>query len=135
VDIAALTAFLAPCLPALLHAGQSVLDDVVTRVGADAYRHAEGLWQRLWPRLREKPAADEAARDVADRPDDTRMHAALEVQLEKLLTSDTTLAAEIAQLFEQAKAAGVVAVGERSVAVGGDVSGVIVTGDSSSVER
>jgi len=135
MEIAALASFLAPLLPSLLHAGQSTLDDVVSRVGAEAVKHAEGLWARLWPKIQEKPAAEEAARDVADRPQDARAQGALELQLEKLLASDTGLAADVERLWEDAKAAGVVAVGERSVAVGGDVSGTIVTGDGSSVER
>jgi hypothetical protein len=83
-----------------------------------------------------KPAALEAARDVAERPDDERPRAALELQLEKLLAERPALLDELAPIVKDAVAAGVVAAGERSVAVGGNISGgVIVTGDSAVIRE
>jgi|GEM_PF-1441011 len=63
---------------------------------------------------------------------------ALRVQIRKILQEDETLAAEIARLWGEAQASGVTvtAAGNRSVAIGGNVSGsVIVTGDKNKIER
>lgn len=133
MDLSALTAFLAPCLPILLKAGQGVAEELTAGVGAEAAEHARRLWERLRGKIAAKPAAEEAALDVAERPDDGRALAALELQIEKLLAEDEALAAEIEQLWEAAKSAGVVAAGERSVAVGRDAGGTIVTGDSNTI--
>lgn len=133
MDLTALTAFLAPCLPILLKAGQGVAEDVARDVSAEAVQHARRLWERLRTRIAGKPAAEEAARDVAERPDDERARAALELQIEKLLAEDRELAAEVERLWEEAKGAGVVAAGERSVAVGRDATGTIITGDGNTV--
>lgn len=135
MDLTMLTAFLAPCLPILLKAGQRVAEDAADAMSGEVLEHAQRLWGRLREKIGGKPAAEEAARDVAERPDDQRARAALELQLEKLLAEDPELAADIARLWEDAKSAGVVAVGERSVAVGRDVSGTIITGDSNTLNR
>ena len=135
MEVAALTAFLSPFLPALMRAGESALEAAATRAGGEALEHAKALWARLRPKVEEKPAAAEAAGKVAEAPDDPRWQTALELQLEELLAADSDLAGEIASLWEQASAAGVVAAGERSVAVRGDVSGTIITGDSANVDR
>ena len=135
MEVAALTAFLSPFLPALMRAGESAVEAAATRVGAEALEHAKALWSRLRPKVEENPAAAEAARKVADTADDPRWQTALELQIEALLAEDSGLAQEIASLWEEANNAGVVAVGDRSVAVRGDVSGTIITGDSANVDR
>ena len=133
MDIAALTAFLAPFLPTFL--AETVADAARTH-GGEALEHAKRLWERLRGGVEEREAAAEAAADVAARPEDPRAVSALELQLEKLLERDPELAAEVGRLWEEAQRAGVVAAGERSVAVGGDVSGsVVVTGDQNTVRE
>ena len=71
-------------------------------------------------------------------PDDEDAVAALRLQLRKLLEEDTRLAGDLAAIWQKAEAANVVQVtasGERSVAVGGDVTGsTIVTGDQAPSE-
>ena len=131
MEIAALTAFLAPFLPYLLRAGERAAGEAADALGDAAWKHAQALWARLRGKVAEKPAAEEAASDVAAAPDDPRRRAALELQLEKLLTADQTLAADVERLWGEAKAAGVtIASGDRAVAIGGSASGaVIVTGD------
>ena len=133
MDLSALTAFLAPCLPILLKAGQGAAEELTAGIGAEAAEHARRLWERLRGKIAAKPAAEEAVRDVAERPDDSRARSALELQIEKLLAEDEGLRAEIEQLWEAATRAGVVAAGERSVAVGRDASGTIVTGDGNAI--
>jgi hypothetical protein len=135
MEIAALTAFLAPFLPYLVRAGQTAAEEAGKTFGAEAWRHAQRLWDRLRPKVDEEPAAEAAVAEVASRPDDERAQAFLELQLEKLLAADGALAADVARLWAEAQAANVVvATGERSVAVGRDVSGTIVTGDDVRVE-
>jgi hypothetical protein len=133
VEIAALTAFLAPFLPTLVKVGEQAVGKAAEAVSDEAFSYARALWERLKPKVDEKPAAQEAAEDVAARPDDEDALAALRLQLRKLLEEDEELAGELAGIWKQAEAANVVRVtasGERSVAVGGDVSGsTIVTGD------
>lgn len=132
MTIAALTAFLAPLLPALVKAGEDVVSGVAGRVGEAALEHGRRLWDKLRPGVEGKPAAQEAAAKVAEAPGDERWRTALELQLEELLAADGALREEVAALFAEAQAAGAVAaVGERSVAVGGDVTGsTIITGDA-----
>lgn len=138
MEVAALTAFLAPFLSSFLAAGRDALTDAAERGGEAALEHAQRLWERLRGRIAERPEAEQAAQKVAGRPGSARRRRALTEQLERLLAEDPQLAEEIGELFAQARAAGVVAVasGERSAAVGGSVSGsVIVTGDDVSVEQ
>jgi hypothetical protein len=78
------------------------------------------------------PSAKVAIKWAAERSDDTRVAGALDLELEELLKQDSTLLQELAKDLSEAKAVGVTvtASGERSVAVGGSVSGSsITTGD------
>ncbi|HXV95190.1 MAG TPA: hypothetical protein VD695_01470 [Gaiellaceae bacterium] len=139
MEIAALTAFLAPFLPTLLKAGEKAVEKAADAVSDEAFTYARALWEKLKPGVDAKPAAKEAAEEVAARPEDEDALAALRLQLRKLLEDDTRLKADLAGIWEQARAANVVQVtasGERSVAVGGDVTGAtIVTGDQAPPER
>ncbi len=76
----------------------------------------------------ERPAARAAIDDVAARPADERARAALEWQVQKLLEEDVILAEDVQEVLRSAEAANVInvtvtAAGERSIAVGGNVSG------------
>ena len=136
MEIAALAGFLAPLLPALLRGTESLLEEAVQGVGHKAWEFATRLWQKLAPRVQEKPAAQEAADDVAGQPDDARARAAFELQLEKLLRADDDFARDVERLWTEGRREGIVAaVGERSVAVGGNVSGTIVTGDENTIQK
>ncbi len=135
MEIAALTSFLAPFLPYLLRAGKTFGDEAAQALGEGAWTHAKRLWERLRPGVEAKPAAREAADDVAERPEDERARGALELQLEKLLGEDAGLAAEIERLWAEAKTAQVVVAGERGVAAGGGISGTVITGDQNVVRE
>ena len=126
MEIAALTAFLAPVLPTLLNIGGAVADNISEGVVVVAQR----LWAKLWGQVEAKAAAKEAAQDVAMNPDDEDFRTVLAVQLRKLLTDDPALAAEVTKIWQDAQAAGVpgtvttvTASGAGSIAVGGNVSG------------
>ncbi len=133
MDVSVLVTLLAPCLGGFLGVVTAAANEVGQSVGADLVEHAKRLWAKLRPHVEAKPAALEAAEDVAQRPDDVRARGALELQLEKLLADDPDLSREVQALLSDAVAAGVVAAGERNVAVGGDVSGVIISGDDNTV--
>ena len=136
MEIAALTAFLAPFLPTLLKAGEKAVEKAADAVSDEAFTYARALWEKLKPGVDAKPAAKEAAEEVVAHPDDEKALGALEIQLRKLLEQDTQLKADLAGIWEQAQAANVVQVtasGDRAVAVGRDVTGsTIITGDQTS---
>jgi hypothetical protein len=136
VEIAALTAFLAPFLPALLKPAQEAATQLAEKFGEAAVDQAKKLWGRLSEKVRGRPAAVEAAEDVAKDPDDPDARTALQWQLKKLLAEDPDFARELAQQWEQAQqVAGinivVTASGDGSIAVGRDAIGTFSTGKSS----
>ena len=129
-----LVTFLAPFLPYLLKAGEKAAEEIGENLGKDAWEKAKTLWEKL----RGKERVVQAAQDLADAPNDPDAQAALRLQLRRTLEADPALAAEVARLWDEAQAAGVtvVASGDRSVAIGGSVSGsTIITGDQNEVER
>lgn len=137
MEIAALASFLAPLLPYVVQAGQKVAGKAADVIGEEAANYAERLWERLKPGVEAKPAAKEAVEEVAKNPKDEDALGALRIQLKKLLEEDGALKADLTKIWGEAEAANVVtASGERSVAVGGDVSGsTIITGDQVNTDR
>ena len=128
---------LAPLLPYLLKAGEKVAEETGKAVTDQSREWAKSLWTKLRPKVAAKPAALEAAQDVAQSPEDKDAQAAFRQQLKKLLTEDQSLAEEVSSWLDQGKAAGitVTASGERSVAIGGNVKGsTIVTGNQNKVK-
>lgn len=133
-----LAAFLAPFLPYLLKAGEKAAEEAGKKLGEAAWERAKALWGKLRPKVEAKPAALEAAQDLAAQPNDEDAQAALRRQLKKLLAEDDALAAEVARLWGETRAARVTvtARGDRSVAIGGSVSGsTIITGDRNQVQQ
>ncbi len=104
MDIAVLVSYLAPALPVLLGLGQKAIDKGAEKLGE---KGAEGLvgqiWQRLKPKVEAKPAALEAAEDVAKAPEDSGAIASLEHQLKKILEApeNIDLKAEIVKLLAE----------------------------------
>lgn len=135
MDIGALassvTTALVPFLPYLLKAGDKAAEETGKLVAGQSWEWGKSLWTKLKPKLEPKPAALEAAQDVAHMPDNADAQGALRLQLYKLLTEDQSLAEEVNRWLDQGKAAGinVSASGERSVAIGRDFTGTIITGD------
>lgn len=138
MDVATLAkdvaAFLTPFLPYLLKAGETAAEGVW---GQAAWESVKALWGKLRPKVEARPAAQEAAQELADHPDDEDAQAALRLQLRKILAEDEVLAAEVAQLWEKTKAMGVtvIASGEHSVAAREIEGSVIVTGDQNVVQQ
>lgn len=128
--------FLAPFLPYLLKAGEGAAEEAGKKLGekagGGAWDKAKALWAKLRPSAEVKPAAQEAVQGVAAAPEDEDARAALRVQLKKLLAEDESLAREVSEMQREMRQAGVniAAIGDRSVAIGGNVSGSnIITGD------
>jgi hypothetical protein len=117
---AQLVTLLSPLLPKLAEGAADAGADLARRV-----------WGRIAPRAEQKPALKEALDDVAAAPSDADAQAALRIQLRKLLQEDASLREELEKTLAQAGQSNTVnASGERSVAVGGNVSGgTIITGD------
>ncbi|HUW09734.1 MAG TPA: hypothetical protein VM537_08390 [Anaerolineae bacterium] len=143
VDVAelaqSLAYFLAPFLPDLVgKVGDALAEVTVEKSLKAAWERAQGVWGKLHPKVESTAAAKEAALDVAQNPDDEDAQAALWLQLKKLLAADTALATELGELWEEAKQASatVSAIGEGSVAIGRDASGmVIIEGDRNVVQQ
>jgi hypothetical protein len=127
---------LAPFLPHLLKAGAGFTEEAGKKLGEQlgggAWETVKSLWAKLRPKVEAKPETHEAAKGVAAEPEDADAQAVLRVQLKKLFAEDKTLADEVLKVFEDARKSGVnvAAIGDRSVALGGNVSGsTIITGD------
>lgn len=134
-----LTTYLSPFLPYLVDAGKQAAEAAGKEIAAEALAKAKTLWGKLAAAVRRRPAAAEAAADVARNPDDDDARAALRVQLRKILGDDEELARTIARLLAEtghraqvvgggavAQGAGAVAGGQ--VAVGRDLHGDVVIG-------
>ena len=135
---ASATSFLAPYL---LKAGQALADQAVEHLpeGVDK------VWSYVVEKFQGKPAAEEAANDLASHPDDEDSQAAFRRQLKKLL-EDPTVVTELSALLTKGKESmginvqsgavatgGGVAAGQGGIAVGGSVGGNIVMGNNNTV--
>jgi len=132
-----LTTALVPLLPYLLKAGEKAAEETGKKAVDQSLEWAKSIWTKLKPGVEAKPAALEAAQDVAQAPENEDLQVALRVQLKKLLTEDQSLAEEVSRWLQQGKAAGntVTVSGERNIAIGGDAKGsTIVTGDGNKVK-
>jgi len=127
-----ISAFLLPLLPYLLKVGDKAAEEVGKKIGGEGWDRAKALWDRL----RRKKNVEQVAQTAAALPDNQALREALREEIARALQEDGALWEEIARLWGEAEAAGVTvtASGDRSVAVGGDVSGsVIITGDHDKV--
>ena len=129
-----ISAFLLPLLPYLLKVRDKAAEEVGKKIGGEGWERAKALWEKL----RRKKAVEQVAQTAAALPDNQALRDALREEIAHALQEDGDLREEVARLWGEAEAAGVTvtASGDRSVAVGGDVSGsVIITGDRNRVEK
>ncbi len=132
MEIAALTAFLAPFLSSLLKPVQEAAADAAEKFGSAAVEQAKVLWGHLRGKVETKPIARAAVEEIANKPDDAAARAALQAQLEKIVQEDPAFGQELAKAWETAKQqAGitvtVTASGAGAVAIGGDSIGSHIT--------
>lgn len=106
MDIALLVKILAPALPVLLGLGKKAIEKGAEKLGEKGAEGVVGqIWQRLQPKVEAKPAAIEAAEDVAKTPEDPGAIASLAHQLKKILEDpeNAGLKAEIAKLLAESE--------------------------------
>ena len=125
-----------PVFGVSLAGANAAASQVGVGVGTDLLESAKRLWAKLRPHFEARPAALEAAQDVADEPHNEGAARALEWQLTKILQDHPALVEELSPILEEAIDSGVVAVGTRNVAIRGPVvQSVINTGDNGVVQR
>ena len=131
--------FLSPVLSLLLKRGQEATADAVEKVGTAAWKRAQGIWGKLWPKLEGDPVGRQAAEAVAQNPDDDAAKGALQFRLRSLIEADPELAAELQRMIDSAEASGDMAANggiinkgtqtasHGGVVIGGNVSGSVTT--------
>ncbi len=124
-----LTPFLPYLLPAATGVGKAALKKAGERIGDASWNRAEALWNKLWPKIQERPGALEAARDLADAPNDNDAQGAFSLQLKKMFAEDDDLTKTVTQFFFLDSSVHITASGERSVAANNVTNSIIMTGD------
>ncbi len=101
-----LAAFLRLFLPYLIK-GETVPEDY-RGTDSDSWELAKAIWDKLRPRIEDRPATEEAVHGVAITPYNEDALVALRFQLKKLLSDDSELAGELSNLWTEAITSGVV---------------------------
>ena len=102
MDVATLTAFLAPFLPFLVKkVGAPALDGAVSKLGEDTWERAKAIWLKLWPKVESDAAAKMAVEKLANKPDSEAWKEALQEELEAILQKDEALAEALAEIFQE----------------------------------
>ena len=130
MDIQALSqdimVFLVPFLPYLLKAGKEAGKAAAEKLGEkfseDAWERAKTLWGKLHPKVKAKPAGQQAILQVTATPQDEQALAALRSQIVDVLAADPSLASAIIRMVPTAQVLGEVEV--KDVDSTGDVAGV-----------
>ncbi len=125
------TTYLTPFLPVLLKkAGEAVVTETTKKAVGETWDATKALWTRMKSKVEEKPAALEAAQDLATNPNDADSQATLRNQLKKLLNEDQSFATEIEQLFNKAKevSGSQVSATHGGIAFGDNAQGNVVVG-------
>ncbi len=121
---------LSQAVPAVSAAVSAYGAAVLTRAEDEAAGATVRLGQRLLERLRrnnpDRPALDAAVTDLAEANDDPDAVAALRLRIRHALRDSPQLHAELAALLPVPRAE---TSGERTVAVAGDMTGIVSTGD------
>ncbi|MEW6740661.1 MAG: endonuclease/exonuclease/phosphatase family protein [Nitrospirota bacterium] len=116
-----LAAFLRPFLPYLIK-GETVPEDYRGTV-SDSWELAKAIWDKLSPKIEDRPATEEAVHGVVITPYNEDALAALRFQLKKLLSDDSELADELISLWTEAITSGVVVERELTAEKWFDVPG------------
>ncbi len=119
---------LALLAPSLAKAGGVVVDKAVESLPEAAGK----LWEAISAKFEGRPAAQEAAKDLAAAPDDADNQAAFRKELRKALSDDPEFLAALSDLLSKAQQEHQ-AQGGVNVSVGGSVSGNIVIGNNNRV--
>jgi hypothetical protein len=127
------TAAVALLSPYLVKAGEAF----AKQAGEKLADKAEALYQAVKDKFKGDAYAEQTLARVEETPEATGRQAVLQEVLAEKLEEDPEFAGTVRRLLEEARAAdtrNVIAFGDRSVAVGGDMSGgTIITGDGNVV--
>ena len=104
-------------LPTCLKAGQALADQAIEHLPEGVGK----VWGYVVEKFQGKPAAEEAANDLASHPDDEDSQAAFRRQLKKLL-EDPTVVSELSALLTKGKESMGINVQSGAVATGGGVA-------------
>jgi hypothetical protein len=96
MDIATLMAAIAPFLPSLLKPHDR---EIYLPAESVAAQTAQAIWEKLGSKIAAKAAAQEAAIDFADNPENKDLQAFLRVQLKKILDQDPELSAAVDRIL------------------------------------
>lgn len=120
-----ITAIIGPFLPFLVKSGEEAAKEAGKRFGAATWERVSGIWSKLLPKVESTPSAMSAVERATARPDDSRATGALELELEEILKQDPRLLHELGKALQEAQVGGftVSASGNRSIAIGGNVTG------------
>lgn len=131
VVVSELEAVLAEALPVMSAAVAAYGAGVLSRVEDAAADATVGLGRRLlhrvWHRSARPEALQHAVAELAEALEDPDALAGLRLQVRKVLAQDPALVAELAEMLPTRESA--TASGDRAVAVGGENSGIVSTGD------
>lgn len=117
---AKLAEYLAPFLPYLISAGETAAKKASEKFGEAAWNQAVTLWQKLKPKVEEKPLLKEATEDLKENQENEDAQATFRRQLTKLFEADVPFAKSVEEIF----------------VIGGDViNSQIVKGDGNTQQR
>ncbi len=121
---AELAKYLAPFLPYLISAGETAAKKASEKFGEAAWNQAQTLWEKLKPKVEEKPLLKEAAEDLKENQSDDDAQATFRRQLTKALEADESFAKIIVETVSF----------ENAVNIGGNVAGsTIIAGKDNKV--
>jgi hypothetical protein len=118
--------------PYLVKAGEKAAEQVGKKLPDTVGK----MWNAITARFKDKPAAEEAVKDLVAKPDDQLNQSAFANQLRKVLESEPAFAAELERLLNSAQSEGgdtIINIGSGAVATKGGVAagagGVAIKGD------
>lgn len=144
MDVTSMIPFIVPLMttaaPHLLDASKTAaekaFEKVAESVGEDSWKWGKAIVKKLWPKVEANSVAIAAAQEVAKAPQDETNQQMLGMAIQKILQSDEALAAEIKQILDEAKAAGVnlIQSGDRNVFSQGN-NNINITGDNTTIKN
>ena len=103
MDVVALTAFLAPCLPFLLgKVGAPALEEVASKLGEDTWEKAKEIWAKLQPKVESEAAAKVVTEKLANKPNSEAWKEAFQEELETIFENEPALADAVSEILKSA---------------------------------
>ncbi len=116
---------------------ERTIDEVGNRIDAEGWKLAKELWARLRHRVARDPALQQATNDLAAVPADPAAQNTVRLQLERVLTTDPQLLAELeCVLTTNARSQQVNIADEVNIGVqAGSIHGGTITGIGKQLDR